>query len=165
MEIYFDHPVLKDLSAIMQIENAGFSPEEAATERAMKERILMIPDSFILAKNAENEILGYVVRPIIKERLLYDDLFESISSNPKINGYQSILSLAISSQYQGMGIATKLLKELSLVCKEAQREGITLTCLEHLIPFYQKSGYHLEGRASSQHAGEVWYDMVLDLRR
>lgn len=36
MQLTFNHPTAADLARIMQIENAGFTPEEAASEAAMR---------------------------------------------------------------------------------------------------------------------------------
>ncbi|MCB5950673.1 GNAT family N-acetyltransferase [Enterococcus sp. BWT-B8] len=162
MQLTFRSAKLNDLDRIMEIEQSGFSPEEAATRKAMKERIQVIPDSFIVATDPRNKLLGYVVGPVINERCLYDDLFKKTVLNPQTGGYQSILSLAVAPEYYRHGIAGKLLKKLSEEAKDHKRKGITLTCLEELIPFYEKNGYKIEGISSSQHAGETWYDMILD---
>lgn len=163
MTITFRAPILGDLDKIMEIEQSGFSPEEAAAREAMKERIEQIPDSFIVAVTDKNSPVGYVVGPVIPERYLYDELFEKTIPNPQNGGYQSILSLVVDPLYQKQGIANQLLTELAKISKEHKREGVTLTCLESLIPFYEKNGYKAEGLSDSQHAGEKWYNMVLEL--
>nr|WP_242703796.1 GNAT family N-acetyltransferase [Enterococcus sp. 669A] len=163
VNIKFRAPIEKDIDDIMAIENAGFSPEEAGTREAMLERIRMIGDSFIVAVKEEDDLLGYAVGPVIPERYLYDELFEKTIPNPKTGGYQSVLSLAVAPNYRKFRIGSMLLEELAKVSKEQDRTGITLTCLENLIPFYEKNGYKTEGISDSQHAGEIWYNMVLDL--
>lgn len=163
MNITFRQPIKDDLNRIIEIENTGFSPDEAASKEAMDERISVIPDSFILALDDHDRIMGYVVGPVIPERYLYDELFEKTVPNPKSGGYQTILSLVIDPDYQKFGIASHLLTELATHSRQANRTGITLTCLENLIPFYEKNGYKVEGISASQHAGETWYNMVLDL--
>ncbi|WP_407855371.1 GNAT family N-acetyltransferase [Enterococcus hailinensis] len=163
MNFSFRQPRMQDLEHIMEIERSGFSPAEAASKEAMAERIQVISDSFLLAVNAEDQPVGYVVGPVIPERYLYDELFEKTVPNPPTNGYQTILSLAVAPDYQKFGIASALLTELAQHSRKVKRSGITLTCLKDLIPFYEKNGYHVEGVSKSQHAGEVWYDLVLDL--
>lgn len=163
MKLTFRHPNTLDLARILEIEQTGFSPEEAASKEAMKERIKTISDSFLVAINHHDQIVGYVVGPVITERYLYDELFEKTMPNPKTGGYQSILSLVVVPDYQKLGIASQLLSELASISRTTNRKGITLTCLENLIPFYEKNGYYVEGISGSQHAGEVWYNMVLDL--
>lgn len=48
MNISFRPPLLQDLESIMEIERASFTVDEAASEKAMKERISIIKDSFWL---------------------------------------------------------------------------------------------------------------------
>lgn len=163
MNYTFDHPVATDLSRIMQIENAGFTPEEAASETAMRERIALINDSFIVARDSENQVIGYVVGPIVNARYIHDDLFTQSKPNPSAGGFCAILSLAVAPEYQGKGIAGALLQELIRQCKASQRDGITLTCLANLIPFYEKNGFKNEGVSASEHAGETWYNLVMEL--
>ena len=82
MQLTFGHPSQADLPRIMQIEHAGFTPEEAASETAMRERIDLINDSFIVARNAAGEVLGYVVGPVVNARYIHDDLFKKSRANP-----------------------------------------------------------------------------------
>lgn len=163
MKTIFRQPTKEDLNRIMAIERSGFSAEEAASCAAMAERLTIIPDSFVLAIDDEDQIMGYAVGPVISERYLYDALFEKTQPNPKHGGYQTILSLVVDPAYRKYGVASHLLTELKKISLKAERTGITLTCLENLIPFYEKNGYRVEGISESKHAGEIWYNMVLDL--
>lgn len=163
MNLLFRSAKMSDLESIMIIENAGFSPEDAASKIAMKQRIEVISDSFIIAETNEKEIAGYVVGPVIDERFLYDELFDNIQSNPKSGGFQSVLSLAVGSKFQKQGVASQLLLELDRICLQQQREGITLTCLDNLIPFYESNGYKNEGLSNSSHGGKQWYNMIKEL--
>ena len=152
----------QDLDQIMVIERAGFSPAEAAIEASMAERIRQIADTFLVAKEEES-VLGYIVGPAFNQRYLTDDLFEQTLPNAAASPYQTVLSLAVSPQRQGQGIASQLLTALARVARSQRRQAITLTCLERLVPFYEHNGYRNEGASASQHAGEVWFNMVRDL--
>ena len=163
MHLIFTPPTPEDLPEIMAIENAGFTPEEAAAEAAMAERIRTIADSFIVARTSGGRIAGYVVGPVTAARYISDGLFAQSRPNPATGGFQTILSLATHPDLRSQGIASRLLEELAASCRRKQREGITLTCLENLIPFYQKHGYANEGVSASEHAGEVWYNLVKTL--
>lgn len=160
MELTIRRPRSADLSRIMAIEKAGFTPDEAATDLAMAERIKEIPDTFLVAETSTGEIAGYVVGPVIPQATLTDDLFEETQPNPAHGGYIAVLSLAVAPEYRRQGIGGFLLDALAAVAVEQGREGITLTCLAELIPFYEKHGYENRGVSASQHAGEVWYDMI-----
>lgn len=165
MTLEFRTAQKSDLAQIMAIERAGFSPAEAASEQAMAQRIKVISDTFIVATNELDRVLGYVVGPVIAKRYLTDDLFEQIGPNQKQGGYQSVLSLAVAPQHRKHQVAAHLLTELARRSQAKQRLGITLTCLAELVPFYEKNGYHNDGVSQSQHAGEIWYNLVLDQRK
>jgi len=164
MQINFRQAALNDLDRIMVIEESGFTPEEAATREAMAERIAVIPDTFILATDQDGTTVGYVVGPVIKDRYLHDDLFEKTVANPSVGGYVGVLSLVVDPAFHAQGIASKLLDELADRAKKSGRVGISLTCLEGLIPFYERNGYVNEGISDSTHAGETWYNLVLYLK-
>ena len=165
MNITFSVPRPEDLNELIFIENSGLTPEEAATEEAMLERIAVIPDSFIVARNEQSKIIGYVVGPVLKQRYITDDLFEKSVPNPSTGGFQSILSLVVHPDYRVKGIAAQLLDELERICVKSKREAITLTCLDYLVPFYEANGYQNEGESDSVHAGLAWFNMVKEIRR
>ena len=148
-----------DLEQLLFIENQGFSIEEAATKEAFMERIQLIPDTFIVAEK-EGEILGYINGPIINQPYITDDLFKEIKENPKRGGYQSILGLAVSKQARNQGIARGLMKKMEELVEENDREGITLTCKQELISFYEKFGFVNRGLSESKHGGVSWYNLV-----
>ncbi|WP_343031901.1 GNAT family N-acetyltransferase [Secundilactobacillus folii] len=152
-----------ELDQIMAIENQGFTPEEAATRPSMAERIEKISDTFIVASEG-HRVLGYVVGPASNDRYIADDLFTHLDANRSTDRYQTVLSLVVEKAAQGRGIASRLLSELAKVAKQQHREAITLTCLKALVPFYEKNGYANEGVSASSHAGETWYNMVLELK-
>ncbi|MBW1605870.1 GNAT family N-acetyltransferase [Lactobacillus sp. Sy-1] len=148
-----------DLNALMEIERAGFSPAEASTVEAMQSRIANVPDTFIVAQRAD-QIVGFVVGAAYNQRYLNDSLYEKSIPNQPDDQYQTILSIAVAPSERGNGIASELLNQIQLVAERAGRKAITLTCLERLIPFYERNGYVNEGESSSSHANEVWYNMV-----
>ena len=151
-----------DLPAIMAIENAGFTPAEAASQASMAWRIAAYPETFITAHQA-GRLVGYVVGPAIQQRHLTDDLFEAAQPNSKTAPYLAILSLAVAPEVQNQGIGSALLAALSDLGKRQHRRGLTLTCLAKLVPFYRRNGFVSDGQSASTHAGEVWFDMVKQL--
>jgi len=148
-----------DLEQLLLIENEGFPVEEAATKEAFEERIQLISDTFIVAKK-KGEIVGYINGPIINQPYITDDLFEKIKRNPNRGGYQSILGLAVSKQARNRGIAKMLIEKMEELVKEDERKGITLTCKQELVSFYEKCGFINHGLSESQHGGVCWYNMV-----
>ena len=87
-----------DLEQIIPLEQAGFTPEEAATEQTLRERAFLITDSFIVAvDDTTNTIAGYINGPVIDQKYITDDLFDSIKPNSETGGYLSILGIVVSS--------------------------------------------------------------------
>ncbi|WP_125582105.1 GNAT family N-acetyltransferase [Levilactobacillus cerevisiae] len=152
----------QDLTQIMTIENAGFSPDEAASDASMAERIQLISDTFLVAKEGA-EVLGYVVGPAFDQRYLTDALFDQSTPNNATDAYQTILSLAVSPAHQKEGLGSQLLTALAQVARQQHRQAITLTCLKRLVSFYERNRYRNEGVSASAHAGETWYNLVLPL--
>ncbi|USS91564.1 GNAT family N-acetyltransferase [Fructobacillus americanaquae] len=163
MAITFGKPNKNDLDKIMNIEHSGFSEAEAATANSMLERIKVIPDTFIVAYDEQEDPAGYIVGPASTERYITDNLFETSVPNSVHAPYQTILSLVVSPDKQKMGIASQLLQQLAIVAEQQGRQLITLTCLEKLVPFYERNGYQVDGISNSQHAGETWYNMMKKL--
>lgn len=149
---------MEDLSQLVTVEHLCFSEEEAATREAFEQRIRLIPDSFYVAE-ANGKIVGLINGPVIETAFITDDLFNNIKENPSAGGHQSILGLAVHPQYRKHGIASKLLRHLETEARLKNRETITLTCKENLIGYYEKQGYLNNGISSSEHAGEMWYNM------
>lgn len=152
----------QDLAQIMTIEKAGFTPAEAASEASMAERIRLIADTFLVAKQGDT-VRGYIVGPAFDQRYLTDALFEKSTPNNATDPYQTVLSLAVSPDYRQSGLGSQLLTALAQVARHQHRQAVTLTCLQRLVPFYERNGYVNEGVSASTHAGETWYNLVLPL--
>jgi ribosomal protein S18 acetylase RimI-like enzyme len=153
---------IKDLPDLVIIEQICFPIEEAATEEAFKQRIQKIPDSFFVAEE-NGVIVGLVNGPVIETEFITDDLFEEIKQNPPSGGHQTVLGVAVTPHFQTRGVATALLTHLEKDAIEKKREGITLTCKEDLIRFYENLGYRNMGVSKSEHGGVTWYNMCKTL--
>ena len=71
-----------------------------------------------------------------------------------------VLTIAVHPDYRGQGIGSQLLDRFAETAKEMKRGRIALTCLEDRVPFYEKNGYVNHGQAESEHAGEIWNNMI-----
>lgn len=150
---------LEDLEAIVAIERENFSAQEAASQEDMKERILTIPDTFLVAE-LDGEICGYIEGPVIGQRYLTDDLFHHVVKNPDHGGFIAITSLSIAPDFQNQGIGMALLATMKDLAVARKCIGLTLTCHEQLIPYYERNGFIDEGEADSAHGGTIWFNMV-----
>ncbi|PAK87553.1 GNAT family N-acetyltransferase [Lentilactobacillus parakefiri] len=163
MNLVYQPALISELPAIIKIERSGFSPAEAATKAAMRQRIQSYPETFLTAHNQDHQLVGYVVGPASTDRYINDDLFADAQPNDPNAPYQTILSLAVHPDYQHRGVAGGLLEELGMISKQQHRKAISLTCLRTLVSFYEQHGYQNEGPSASTHAGETWYNMVRPL--
>ncbi len=109
---------LDDLQAIVEIEQENFS-DMAASLETMKERILTIPDTFLVAE-IDGAVAGYIEGPVVPQRYLTDDLFHQVEKNPVSGGFIAVTSLSVSPRFQGQGVGTALLatmKDLAIAQK------------------------------------------------
>lgn len=162
MKVKFFYATMADLPALLKIERQGFTPEEAGSEAAFRERIKKIPDTFIVAK-ADRRLVGFVVGPVAEKAYIDDRLYDHLSANQPTGGNQLVLSIAVDPHYRGHGIGSKLLDELARVDRLHQRKLISLDTLEKNIPFYEANGFEKRGVSPSSHANEIWYNMVKEL--
>ena len=71
-----------------------------------------------------------------------------------------LLSLSISKDFKGQGIGTALIAALKDLAIAQKRQGISLTCHDYLIAYYEMNGFTDEGESESKHGGSSWYNMV-----
>lgn len=158
MEIKIRQVVANDLEALLTIEQASFTEAEAATRVAFERRIAKIADSFFVAEQDEH-VVGLINGPVVTTEFITDDLFKEIIENPKTGGHQTVLGLAVAPQKRGQGIGRMLLTKLEQSAAEQRRETVTLTCLAHLVGYYEGLGYENKGISASTHGGEQWFNL------
>ena len=151
----------EDLSAIMLIEAENFSPEEAASSEAMAQRIDRAGDSFLLVEDeTTGSILAYVASVPSPYERLSDALFERVLDLPQGQAYLAILSLSVLSDVKRQGLGTMLLAALKDLAQTRGYRGISLTCHDHLVAYYEANGFVNLGYSASTHGGSTWIDMV-----
>lgn len=152
---------LGDLDQLIWIEEQNFSPEEAASPAALKERIQQISDTFLVLV-LEGQVAGYVVGPALPSRYLTDEVFDKVVPNLAQGGFIAIQSLSVHPDYQGQGLGTLLLAALKEVAVQQNRAGISLTCHDYLVSYYEMNGFTDEGISNSTHGGAAWFNLVWD---
>jgi ribosomal protein S18 acetylase RimI-like enzyme len=156
----FRNAVIGDLAVINEIENACFPPNEAAGLERLSNRLEVFPQHFWLLED-NGKILGFINGMVTPNKRLIDEMFNNAGLHDENEKWQAVFGLAVSPEYQKNGCAGKLIHHLISKSKEQNRAGITLTCKDYLISFYQKFGFEDLGISASVHGGEVWHDMVL----
>ena len=151
MEWNFRTAQLSDLDRVTEIEYICFPAEQAATRAAFEQRIKTFPSHFILLEH-EGTPIGFVNGAVLDARYIEDER----------GAYQSVYGLDVLPEYRGRGLAHKLMAQLIDQAKKEGRRGVTLTCLDEKIGFYETMGFKNEGVSASSHGGVVWNNMILE---
>lgn len=153
------HARKEDWADVVRIEQDNFSPEEAATPEAILERLETICDTFLIAE-IDGKVAGYIEGPVIDKRYLTDDLFHKVTPNVSEGGFIAVTSLSVSKEFKGQGVGTALIAALKDLAIAQKRKGISLTCHDYLIAYYEMNGFTDEGESESNHGGSSWYNLV-----
>jgi ribosomal protein S18 acetylase RimI-like enzyme len=156
----FRNATIKDLETINVIENICFPPNEAASSESFTKRLQVFPNHFWILEN-EGNIIGFINGMITDNEKIVDEMFENAELHNENGKWQSVFGLAVSPEYRKSGYAGQLINHVIQKSKEQNRTGITLTCKEYLIPYYQKFGFTDLGISGSVHGGEIWHDMTI----
>ena len=138
---------MDDLEEVVNLESAAFKMTKEQTRNDMVGRIENYPDTFLVAQE-DGKVIGHIFGPAFNKRYIEDELYFNNHPNQKDDRYQMILSLAVLPAYRKQGIATKLIEALAQEARKQNRQAISLTCLPKLIKFYEKRGFHNEGKTS-----------------
>lgn len=147
-----------DLDQIMVIETAGFSSAEAGSRSAYQERMTKLATTFLVARDGAT-VLGFIVGPAVAQRYIQDEMYVVTPTNLEQGGHQLVFTVAVSPAAQGQHVGSRLLTALEERARQAGRTSMALTCLDRLVPFYERNGFINQGVAASSHAGETWYNL------
>lgn len=157
---------MDDLKDIHAIESNCFPPGEAASLSALSKRLQIFPDHFWVLEafsdrpEDDTRILGYINGMVTDHTTIRDEMFEDAGLHDNQGQWQSVFGLAVAEAEQKKGYAGQLIRHLIEQAQKQHRTGITLTCKQHLIPYYGKFGFKDLGISASVHGGAVWHDMV-----
>jgi len=150
----------EDLQQIIEIEQICFPKAEAASKEEFESRFEAFPDHFFVAV-MNNKIIGFINGACTNDTILADELYHDTSLHIPNGYYQTVFGLDVLPEYQHLGIGRQLLEHMIEISKENKKRGVILTCKDHLIGFYEKSGFICQGRSLSNHGGASWNDMIL----
>ena len=138
---------MDDLEEVVNLESAAFKMTKEQTRDDMVGRIENYPDTFLVAQE-DGKVIGHIFGPTFNKRYIEDELYFENHPNQKDDRYQMVLSLAVLPEYRKQGVATKLIEAMTQEARKQNRQAISLTCLPKLIKFYEKRGFHNEGKTS-----------------
>lgn len=150
---------IDDLHAIHHIENLCFPPNEAASLDSFSKRLLVFPHHFWLLEE-EGQLIGFINGMVTNTETIADEMFAHAELHNESGSWQTIFGIAVSPAFRRKGYGERLINHLIKKSKEQNRAGVTLTCKEYLISYYEKFGFIDLGISKSVHGGEVWHDMI-----
>lgn len=148
----------RDLKQLDEIEHECFPAEQAASCDSMKQRLHVYPDHFWIMKD-EEKIISFIGGMCTDERDLSDEMYADANMHRENGEWQMLFGVCTRKQYRNKGFASELIRFCIEESKQKGRKGVVLTCLEHMIPFYETLGFVNEGISSSVHGDVTWFQM------
>ena len=158
MTLHIRPAAMEDLRRCAAIEAACFPSDQGADAETIARRIEAYGEH-VLVGEMEDEVVGYVMGPVIDKPYIEDWMYTNISCHQPDNPYQSVFSLAVMPTVQRRGLGSQLLHAMVALARQERRSGITLTCLKDKISFYEGLDFVNRGLSSSTHGGVSWYNM------
>lgn len=152
----------KDLDRCFEIEAVSYSGDEAASKEKILKRINTYPEGFIILENG-TEIIGFINAGATHQVALSDEAFKELIGHDPEGQYVVIMSVVVHPDYQGQGMAARLMDDFIGRMNTMNKTEIHLICQTALIPMYEKFGYHNLGPSRSDHGGLSWHEMSLKL--
>ena len=142
------------------IEQICFPPNEACSEKRMKERVAVASELFLVAVDKENgKIAGFLNGLSTEESVFRDEFFTDITLYDPTGSHVMLLGLDVLPEYRGQGLAREIVYQYMQREQEKGRKALLLTCLDSKVEMYQKFGFRDEGIANSTWGGEEWHEM------
>ena len=148
----------------VRIEQICFPPNEACSEKSMKERIKKVPELFLVAVDKETGKLAGFLNGVATDEDSFRDEFFTDASLYKTDGKNvMLLGLDVLPEHRGQGLARELVSRYSERERKNNRRMLYLTCLDVKVDMYKKMGFKDLGIANSTWGGEEWHEMTLDI--
>lgn len=146
------------------IEHICFPPNEACSEKCIKERVKKAPERFLVAIDKKTDKLaGFLNGLATNEKVFRDDFFLDAELYEPNGKYIMLLGLDVLPEYRGQGLGRELVNQYSIIEKALGTKRLVLTCLEEKVEMYLKFGFTDNGIANSAWGGEQWHEMYIDV--
>lgn len=147
------------------IEQICFPPNEACSEKMMKDRIASVPDLFFVSVDRETgRIAGFLNGIATDEPLFRDEFFQDAGLHNPAGKNVMLLGLDVLPEYRKQGLAREIVNRYIQREYERGRRMVILTCLSSKVAMYEKMGFRNQGIANSAWGAEQWYEMIYVLR-
>ncbi len=147
-----------------RIEEICFPPNEACSEKMMRERVLTAPELFLVATDRQSgKIAGFLNGLSTEESVFRDEFFTDAKLYDPAGRNVMLLGLDVLPEYRGQGLARAIMFQYLRRERERGREAAILTCLDSKVKMYEKMGFEDRGIAQSSWGGEQWHEMICKL--
>lgn len=142
------------------IEQICFPPNEACSEKSMKERIAKAPELFLVAVDKKTgKIAGLLNGIATNEYKFRDEFFTNAELHVPDGKNIMLLGLDVLPEYRKQGLGRELMYQYLRRERENCRSTVILTCLQSKVEMYKKMGFRDEGISDSSWGGEEWHEM------
>lgn len=148
------------------IEQICFPPNEACSESAMKDRIAVAAELFLVAVDRKSgKLAGFLNGIATDEKSFRDEFFTDAKLHDPDGQNVMLLGLDVLPEYRMQGLASEIVKLYMQKERARNRKRVILTCLESRVKMYEKMGFANNGFAASSWGGEQWYEMEYALEK
>ena len=146
------------------IEQICFPPNEACSEKSMRDRITAAPELFLGAIDKETGMVAGFLNGLATDEYAFRDEFFTDAGlhNPKGKNIM-LLGLDVLPEYRKQGLGRELVYQYLRREREKNRRMVFLTCLKSKLKMYKKFGFMDRGIANSTWGGEEWHEMSCTL--
>jgi ribosomal protein S18 acetylase RimI-like enzyme len=151
-----------DLDRCFAIESVAYEGDEAATREKIATRIATWPQGFIVAE-VDGMVAGFINSGAAWKVEMADEDFKELIGHDPDGPHVVIMSVVVHPDYQGQGLAKRLMSEFIERMRTMQKASINLMCKERHIALYASLGFAYLKASASDHGGMAWHEMALDL--
>ena len=142
------------------IEQICFPPNEACSEKHMRDRIAKASELFFFFLDKETgKLAGFLNGLATEESSFRDEFFTNADLHNPNGRHIMLLGLDVLPEYRRQGLGRELVSQYLKREWERGRKRVFLTCLESKVEMYEKFGFFDQGIADSAWGGEEWHEM------
>ncbi len=142
------------------IERICFPPNEACSEKDMKERAARVPELFLVAVDKETgRLAGFLNGLATGESVFRDEFFTNVALHEPDGKNVMLLGLDVLPEYRRQGLGRELMRRYLIREQKNGRSTVILTCLKSKVQMYERMGFRDHGISNSTWGGEEWHEM------
>jgi ribosomal protein S18 acetylase RimI-like enzyme len=147
-----------------KIEEICFPPNEACSEKNMRERVINAPDLFLVAiDKSTGKVAGFLNGLATDEEAFRDEFFTDITLCDQDGKNVMLCGLDVLPEHRNQGLARELVFRYAERERKNNRKALILTCLDKKVEMYKKMGFSDRGIANSTWGDEEWHEMIISL--